>query len=153
MSVKFVTTVAIHIDFGTKKIKLDTVPTVFPIYLPWSDRITCHASYLFWMLNFKAGFSLSSFIFIKMLFSSSSLSVIKVVSSAHLRLLIFLLAILNLACESASSAFHFVYSACKLNKQAIHSLDVLFSQFGTSLFDVWFLLLLLDLHTGFSGGK
>ena len=36
----------------------------------------------------------------------------------------------------------------------INSLDVLLSQFGTSLlFHVQFSLLLLDLHTGFSGGK
>ena len=49
----------------------------------------------FWMLNFKPTFSLSSFtFFIKSLFSSSSLSAIKVVSSVHLRLLMFLLAIL-----------------------------------------------------------
>ena len=47
-----------------------------------------------WMLNFKLAFSLSSFTFIQRLFSSSSLSAIRVVSSAYLRLLIFLLAIL-----------------------------------------------------------
>ena len=47
------------------------------------------------MLNFKPTFSLSSFIFIKRLFSSCSLSAIKVVSSACLRLLIFLPAILR----------------------------------------------------------
>ena len=47
---------------------------------------------VFWMLNFKPTFSLSSFTFIKRLFSSS-LSAIRVVSSAYLRLLIFLLAI------------------------------------------------------------
>ena len=36
----------------------------------------------------------------------------------------------------------------------MYSLDVLLSQYGTSvLFHVWFLLLLLDLHTGFSGGR
>ena len=36
----------------------------------------------------------------------------------------------------------------------IYSLDVLLSQFGTSLlFHVWFQLLLLDLHTDFSGGR
>ena len=46
----------------------------------------------FWMLSFKPTFSLSSFTF-KMLFSSS-LSVIRVVSSAYLMLLIFLLATL-----------------------------------------------------------
>ena len=36
----------------------------------------------------------------------------------------------------------------------IYSLDVLLSQFGTSLlFHVWLSVLLLDLHTDFSGGK
>ena len=39
------------------------------------------------MLSFKPTFSLSSFTFIKRLFSSSSLSAIRVVSSAYLRLL------------------------------------------------------------------
>ena len=48
---------------------------------------------VFWMLNFKPVFSLSSFTFIKRLFSSSSLSAIRVVSSVYLRLLIFFLAI------------------------------------------------------------
>ena len=56
---------------------------------------------VFSMLNFKPTFSLSIFTFIKRLFSSSSLSAIRVVSSANLRLLIFLLAILILACASA----------------------------------------------------
>ena len=42
------------------------------------------------MLSFKSTFSLSSFIFIKRLFSSSSLSAIRVVSFVYLRLLIFL---------------------------------------------------------------
>ena len=43
---------------------------------------------LFWMLSFKLTFSLSSFTFIKRLFSPSSLSAIRVVSSAYLRLLL-----------------------------------------------------------------
>ena len=72
---------------------------------------------VFWMLNFKPTFPLSSFTFIKRLCSSSSLSAIRVVSSAYLRLLIFLLAILIPACASASSTFHMMYSAYKLNKQ------------------------------------
>jgi len=46
------------------------------------------------MLSFKPAFSLSSFTFIKRPFGSSLLSAIRVVSSAYLRLLIFLLAIL-----------------------------------------------------------
>src|SRR5574337_1673597 len=54
------------------------------------------------MLSFKPTFSLSTFTFIKRLFSSSSLSAIKVVSSAYLRLLIFLPAILIPACASSS---------------------------------------------------
>ena len=49
---------------------------------------------VFWMLIFKPTYSLSSFTFIKRLFSSSSLSATRVVSSACLRLLIFLPAIL-----------------------------------------------------------
>ena len=59
----------------------------------------------FWMLNFKPAFSPSSFTFIKRLFSSSSLSAIRVMSSACLRLLIYLWPILILACASSSLAF------------------------------------------------
>ena len=72
--------------------------------------------FVFWMLSFKPTFSLSTFTFIKRLFSSSSLSAIRVVSSAYLRLLIFLLAILIPACVSSSPAF-LMYSAYKLNMQ------------------------------------
>ena len=49
------------------------------------------------------------------LFSPSSFSAIRVVSSVCLRLLIFLLAILILACASSSPAFLMMYSAYKLN--------------------------------------
>ena len=68
------------------------------------------------MLSFKLTFSLSSFTFIKKLFSSSSLPAIRVVSSAYVRLLIFLLATLIPACALSSLAFHVMYSAYKLNK-------------------------------------
>ena len=60
---------------------------------------------VFWMLSFKPTFPLSSFTFIKRLFSSSSLSAIRVVSSAYLRLLVFLPAILIPACAYSSPAF------------------------------------------------
>ena len=63
------------------------------------------------MLSFKPTFSLSSFTLIKTLFSSSSLSAIKVVSNAYLRLLIFHLAILILAGASSSPALLMMYSA------------------------------------------
>ena len=54
------------------------------------------------MLSFKPTFSVSTFTFIKKLFSSSSLSAMRVVSSAYLRLLIFLPAILIPACASSN---------------------------------------------------
>jgi len=72
---------------------------------------------VFWILSFKSAFSLCFFTFIKRLFSSSSLSAIRVVSSAYLRLLLFLLAILIPTYASSSPAFHIIYSAYKLNKQ------------------------------------
>ena len=85
---------------------------------------TCHAVMgpdtmilIFWMLSFKPAFSLCSFTFIKWLFSSSSLSALRVVSPAYLRFLILLLAIVIPACASSSLAFHMMYSAYRLNKQ------------------------------------
>ena len=53
--------------------------------------------FVFWMLSFKPAFSLSSFTSIRRLFSSSSLSAIRMVSSAYLRLSIFLPAVLSSA--------------------------------------------------------
>ena len=47
----------------------------FPIYLPWSVGTGCHDR-SFLNVGFKPTFSLSSFTFIKRLFSSSSLSAI-----------------------------------------------------------------------------
>ena len=76
----------------------------FPIYLPLVMGVDA-MNFTFWMLSFKLGFSLSYFTFIKRLFNSSSLSVIRVVSSAYLSLLIFLPAILIPACASSSLAF------------------------------------------------
>ena len=73
--------------------------------------------FVFWMLSFKPTFSFSSVTFIKRLFGFSSLSAIRVVSSAYLRLLLFLPAMLIPACASSSPAFHRMYSAYKLNKQ------------------------------------
>ena len=77
-------------------------------WMPWSLFSEC------WALSQL--FSLSSFTFIKRIFSSSLLSAIRVVSSAYLRWLIFLPAILIQACASSSPAFLMIYSAFKLNK-------------------------------------
>ena len=71
---------------------------------------------VFWMLSFKPDFSLSSFTFLKKLFNSSSLFTITVVSTAYLRLLIFLLTS-QFQLVSSSLAFLMMYSAYKLNKQ------------------------------------
>ena len=97
-----------------KKTKSDTVSTV-------SQTISHEVMgldamiFVFWMLSFKPTFSLSYFTFNKRLFSSSSLSAIRVVSSACLRLLIFLPEILIPACASYSPAFLMMYSTYKLN--------------------------------------
>ena len=115
------------------KIKSDIVSTVSPSIsheVMGPDAMI----FIFWMLSFKPTFSLSSFTFIKRLFSSSSLSAIRVVSSAYLRLWIFL----------QQSWFQLVllpvqrFSWCtlhirKISRVIIYSLDVLLSQFGTSL--------------------
>ena len=77
----------------------------------------------FWMLSFKPAFSFSSFTLIKRFFSSSSLSPIRLVSSAYMRLLIFLLAILIPVCESSSLAFLMMYFAYKLNKVRVYNLE------------------------------
>ena len=76
--------------------------------------------FVYWMLSFNPAFSLSSFTFMKRLFSFSSFSAIMVVSSAYLRLLIFLPANLIPACASSSPALLMMYSAYKLNKQGDH---------------------------------
>ena len=106
--------VTICSDFGAQK-KSATVSTVSPSIC--HEVMGLYAMILvFWMLNYKPTFSLCSLTFIKRLFSSS-LSAIRVGSSAYLRLLIFLPAILILACASSSPAFHMMYSAYNLNKQ------------------------------------
>ena len=66
---------------------LDAMILVFPIF------------------SLKPALSLCSFTLIKRLFSSSWLSAIRVVSSAHLRLLTFLLPVLIPACNLSSPAF------------------------------------------------
>ena len=108
--------VTICSDFGAQENKVCHCFHCFPIYLPWSDGTVCH-DFHFCMLSFKPAFSHSSFMFIKRLFSSASLSAVRVVSSAYLRLLIFHPAILIPACASSSPEFLVMYSAYKLNKQ------------------------------------
>ena len=109
-------TVSICSDFRALPNKVSHCFHCFPIY--YLEVMGPDAMILvFWMLSFEPTFSLSSFTLIKRLFSSSSLSAIRVVSSAYRRLLIFLPAILIPACASTSLAFLMMFSAYKLNKQ------------------------------------
>ena len=93
-----------------QKIKPLTVSIVSPPICHEVMRLDAMILF-FWMLSFKPTFSPYSFTSIKRLFSSSSLPAIRVVSSAYLRLLIFLLAILIPAWDSPSPAFLMMYSA------------------------------------------
>ena len=129
----FMAAITIYSDFGIEKNKVWHCFHCFPIYFPWlmgPDAMI----FVFWMLSFKPTCSPSSFTFIKRLFSSSSLSAIRVVSSAYLRWLIFLPAILILAVFLPAQCF----SWCTLHRSSIsrvtiYSLDVLLFLFGTSL--------------------
>ena len=116
MSFNFMAAVTICSDLGAPQISSVSVSIVSPsVYHEVMGPDVMILAYL--MLSFKPAFSLSSFTLIKRLFSSSSLSAIRVVSPAYLRLLIFLSAILIPICASSSLVFHMMYSAQKLNKQ------------------------------------
>ena len=70
-----------------KKIKSDPVSTVSPSFsheVMGPDAMI----FVFCMLSFKPTFSLSTFTFIKRLFSSSSLSALRVVSSAYMSMFV-----------------------------------------------------------------
>ena len=110
MSFNFMAAVTIHGDFGAQENKMS-------LLLHFSPYI-CHEVVgpddiilVFLMLSFKPAFSLSSSTLIKRIFSTFSLSAIIAVTSAYLRLLIFLLEILISAGDSSSLAFHMMYSA------------------------------------------
>ena len=107
--------VTICSDFGHQEYKVSHCFHCFPIYLQFMIELDTMIL-VFWRSHFKPAFSLSSFTFFKRLLSSSSLSAIRVVSFAYMRLLIFLLAILLQAYASLSPAFHMMYCAYKLNK-------------------------------------
>ena len=104
--------VTICSDFGAEENKVSRcfhcLPTYFCCEVLGLDAMIL----VFWMLSFKPVFSLYSFTFIKRVFSSCLLSAIRVVSSAYLRLLIFLPAVLI-----PTRASCMLYSAYTLNKQ------------------------------------
>ena len=110
-----------------KKMKSATVSTVSPSI--------CHEVMgpdamilVFWMLSFKTTFSLSSFTCIKRLFSSSSLSAIRMVSSAYPRLLIFpQQSWFQLVLPPAERFSWCTLHISQISRVTIYSLDVLLS--------------------------
>ena len=115
-SFSFVAAVNVLSDFGAQENKVCHCFHFFPIYL--QEMIGPDAMILFfkcWVLSQLFHFPLSPSS--RGSFSYSSLSAIRVVSSAYLRLLVFLPAILIPACASSSPAFLMMYSAYKLNNQ------------------------------------
>ena len=144
MSFNFIVAVTVHSDFGAQEYKICRCFHFFPFYLSWSDGTGWHGLSF---LNVELAFSLSTFTLIMRFFNSSSLSAIRLVSSAHLRLLKFLRAILISVCASSSPEFYMVYSASKLNTQSdniqpCHTSFPNFEPLSCSMSN-----LLLDLHT------
>ena len=146
--------VTICSEFGAQKCKVCNCFHCFPIYLPWSNGTGCH-DLRFLNVELRPTFSLSTFTFIKRLFSSSSVFAIRVVSSAYLRLLIFLLAILIPACASSTLAFHMMYFAYKLDKQGdnIQPWRPPFPIWNQSVVPCPVLTVASWLHLGFSRGR
>ena len=146
----FMAAVTIHSDFGAQENKC--LFPLFPIYLPWSDETGCHD------VNFLKVVSCPLFQSPLSPLSKGSLaplhSVIRVVSSAYLRCWYF----------SPQSWFQLVLHPAQhftwytlhvsLSGVTIYRIDVLISQFWTSsFFHVWCWLLILNLHTCFSGDR
>ena len=103
-------------DFGVPQNEVSQCFHCFPIYLPWSDGTKCHDIH-FLNEEFEPDVSLSSFTFIKSLFSSFSLPAMRVVSSEYVWLLIFLPETFIPVFVSSSWAFLVMCSAYKLSNQ------------------------------------
>ena len=99
----------IRSGFGAQENKICHCFHFFPLYLSWSNGIRCHDLSF---LNIEIQVSIFTF-----LFHPHQEVLWFLFTFCHLSGIIFLLAILILACDSFSQAFHMMYSACKLNKQ------------------------------------
>ena len=104
MSLNFMGTVTMCTDFGAQEKRIGHCfyfsPSICHEVMGQDAMIL-----VFWMLNFKPAFSLSSFTFIKRLFSSSSLSAIRVVSSAYVKVKVNLLSRVQLLAIPWSAAY------------------------------------------------
>ena len=113
-----------------KNIKSVSVSTFSPLIFHGAR----YHEFIFWTVSFQTSFFTLLFHFYQEALQFLFTFCHKGVSSAYLRLLIFLPAILIPACASSSPAFLMMYSASKLNKQGDNiQPDVLLSRFGTSL--------------------
>ena len=110
LSSDFSAAVNIHSDFRPQEEEICHYFHIFPFYLLWSNGARFHD------LSFKLVLSLSSFTLIKRLFSSSSLSAIRVALFVYLRLLMFLPPILIPSYNSSSPGFIMMCSEYRLNK-------------------------------------
>ena len=99
----FMAAITICNDSGAQEEEIYYYFHIFPIYHEVMEPDAMILVFL--IFNFKLALSLSSFTLNKRLFSSYSLSAIRVVSSTFLRLLMLLPPILIPACSSSSLAF------------------------------------------------
>ena len=102
--------VSFRMDWLDRLVVQGTLKSLLQHHSSKASILQCSALFM----SFKAAFSLSSLTLIKKLFSSFSLSAINVVSTAYLRLLIFLPAI-DSSWWFIQPKFHTMYSAYKLN--------------------------------------
>ena len=108
--------VTIHNDLGNQEEEIYHYFHVFPLHLPCINGARCH-DLSFLIFSLKPVPSLSSFTLIKWLFSFFLLSAIRGMSSTYLWLLMFLLLILILVCNSSRPECLMTCSAYRLNKQ------------------------------------
>ena len=124
-----------------KKRKSVTTPTFSPSIchtIMGMDAMFLIFIYFLNIFSLQLTLSLSSIILIKRLFRLSLLSAIKAVSSAYLRLLMLLLPVLILACNSSSPAFLMMCLEYGLNNTADSPVILLSRSWANQLF-----------HTGF----
>ena len=152
----FMAAVTIHSEFRAQEEETCHCFYHFPFYLPCSKGARCNDLIIIILLiifTLKLALSLSSFTLMKRLFSSSSLSAIRVVSSMYLRLLMFLPPILILACNSFSLGFLKMCSAYRLNKQGDRR-QPCHTPFSILTYQLFYIgLFPFDPHPGFSGDK
>ena len=103
-------------DFGAQEGEICHYFHIFPSICHAVMRLEAMIL-VFKIFSLKLAHSLSSFTLSKKLFSSSSHSAIRVLSSTYLRLLMFLPPSLIPACNSSSPAFLMMCSEYRLNKQ------------------------------------